>query len=88
MIDSRKIEELLERLSRVIPVAEQLSEDLRKNFRTVLNSSLARMNLMTREEFDVQSRVLARTRARLEAMEKDLARIEAQLGQEPKGSHR
>ncbi|MGI0025372.1 MAG: accessory factor UbiK family protein, partial [Nitrososphaera sp.] len=49
MIDSHKIEELTERLSRVFPAGEQLREDLRKNFRSALNACLARMDLVTRE---------------------------------------
>ncbi|MGH8656913.1 MAG: accessory factor UbiK family protein [Gammaproteobacteria bacterium] len=81
MIDSHKIEELTERLSRVFPAGEQLREDLRKNFRSALNACLARMDLVTREEFDVQSRVLARTRIRLEAAEKEIERLEAQFKQ-------
>ncbi len=81
MLDSHKIEELTERLSRVFPAGEQLREDLRKNFRSALNACLARMDLVTREEFDVQSRVLARTRLRLEAAEKEIERLEAQFKQ-------
>ncbi|MGH8651602.1 MAG: accessory factor UbiK family protein [Gammaproteobacteria bacterium] len=79
MIDSPKIDDLTERLSRIFPAGEQLREDLRKNFRAVLNACLARMDLVTREEFDVQSRVLARTRVRLEATEKEIERLEAQF---------
>ncbi len=81
MIDSHKIEHLTERLSRVLPAGEQLREDLRKNFRSALNACLARMDLVTREEFDVQSRVLARARIRLEAAEKEIERLEAQFKQ-------
>ncbi len=86
MIDNHKIEELTERLSRVLPAGEQLREDLRKNFRSALNACLARMDLVTREEFDVQSRVLARTRIRLEAAEKEIERLEAQFKQGKNGS--
>ncbi len=81
MIDSPKIEDLSERLSRVLPAGEQFRDDLRKNFRAALNACLARMDLVTREEFDVQSRVLARTRIRLEAAEKEIERLEAEFKQ-------
>jgi len=85
MIDSPKLDDLTERWSQVLPAGEQLREDLRKNFRSALNACLARMDLVTREEFDVQSRVLARTRIRLEAAEKEIERLEAQFKQGKNG---
>jgi len=72
---------ITERWSQVFPAGEELREDLRKNFRSALNACLARMDLVTREEFDIQSRVLARTRIRLEAAEKEIERLEAQFKQ-------
>ncbi len=50
--------------------------DLDKHFRELLKSTLAKLNLVTREEFDVQTRVLAKTRAKLEELEKQIAEIE------------
>lgn len=55
-----------------------LQEDLEKNLRAALNSAFVRMDLVTREEFDVQARLLARTRMRLEKLEKQVARLEGQ----------
>ena len=54
-----------------------VKEDLEKNFRSVVRSGLGRMDLVTREEFDVQAAVLARTRERLEALERELERLES-----------
>jgi BMFP domain-containing protein YqiC len=54
-----------------------MREDLEKNFRTILKSGLGRLDLVTREEFEVQEAVLRRTRAKLEALEARLASLEA-----------
>lgn len=57
-----------------------LHKDLEKNLRVALDSALRKMNLITREEFDVQTAVLERTRARLEVLEAKVAAFEeAQL---------
>jgi BMFP domain-containing protein YqiC len=50
-----------------------------KNFRAVLHSAFTRLDLVSREEFEVQSSVLARTREKLEQLEKLVAQLEAQL---------
>jgi hypothetical protein len=54
-----------------------LHHDLEKNLRVALDSGLRKMNLVTREEFEVQSAVLERTRTRLEALEAKVAALEA-----------
>lgn len=53
------------------------AKDIEKNVKAMLGQSLAKLNLVTREEFDLQSQVLARTRAKLEALEERLAKLEA-----------
>ncbi len=71
-------EQITKRLSALLPPAgEQLKDDLKKNFLTALNAALGRMNLVTREEFDVQQAVLQRTRQKLEVLEKQIAELEA-----------
>ena len=55
---------------------EAMSDDLERNFRSVLRSGLARLDLVTREEFEVQEALLARTRQKLEALEQRLAELE------------
>jgi ubiquinone biosynthesis accessory factor UbiK len=51
--------------------------DLQKNMKALLSQQFAQLDLVTREEFDTQAQVLARTRAKLEALEKRLAELEA-----------
>ena len=54
---------------------QQVQQDLESNIKALLQSSLSKMNLVTREEFDVQSALLARTREKLDQLEKQLAEI-------------
>ncbi len=58
-------------------LADTPAEDLRKNLKALLNQQFARLDLVTREEFDTQSQVLARTRAKLDALEARVAELEA-----------
>jgi len=60
-----------------------LHQDLEQNLRVALSSALQHLDLVTREEFDVQKAVLARTRARLEALEMQVAALEAQRRSQP-----
>jgi ubiquinone biosynthesis accessory factor UbiK len=77
MLNRPRIEDIAQKLAGLLPTgAHELSEELQKNFRALLTSSLAKLDLVTREEFDVQAAVLARTRARLDALEKQLAQLE------------
>lgn len=54
----------------------ELGQDVQRNFKSLLQSGLARMDLVTREEFEVQRAVLERTREKLESLEQRLAEIE------------
>ena len=64
------LEELSKRISSLIPVdVKHMQDDIENNIRQLLQTSLAKMNLVTREEFDVQSAVLQRTREKLEQLE-------------------
>ena len=57
-----------------------MQQDLETNFRAVLRSSLGKLDLVTRDEFDTQSKVLERTRARLEALEDKVKELESLAG--------
>lgn len=71
------IDKLVQALTEVVPQGlRSVSDDLDKNFRTVLKSGLSKLDLVTREEFEVQEAVLARTRQNLDAMEARLAGLE------------
>jgi len=76
--DPRLIDDLARRLAGSVPESMvALRRDLEQNFKGVLQGQLARLELVTREEFDVQAAVLKRTRAKLGALEKRLAELEA-----------
>lgn len=71
------IDELARRLADSLPGGlKALQADAEQNFRAVLQAGLSRLDLVTREEFDVQSAVLRRTREKLEALEARLAKLE------------
>jgi ubiquinone biosynthesis accessory factor UbiK len=75
--DPRLIDDLARRLAGSVPESvSALRRDLEQNFKGVLSGGLAKLDLVTREEFDVQTAVLKRTRARLAALEKRLAELE------------
>jgi ubiquinone biosynthesis accessory factor UbiK len=80
MLDPKHFDELVQRLSSAMPKGFQmLQEDINRNLRASLESGLSRLDLVTREEFDVQSAVLARTRQKLSALESQVAALEAAL---------
>jgi BMFP domain-containing protein YqiC len=61
------------------------AKDIEKNVRSMMTQGFARLDLVTREEFDVQSQVLARTRARLEELEARVVELERRAGGTPTG---
>jgi len=72
------IDELARRLAESVPQGlRSVKDDLENNFRSVLSSGLSKLDLVTREEFEVQEAVLARTRQKLEALEERLQSMEA-----------
>jgi BMFP domain-containing protein YqiC len=74
------LDELARQLAESVPQnLKVLGQDLERNFKTLLQSGIERMELVSREEFDVQRAVLERTRAKLEAMEGRLAELEKAL---------
>ena len=76
------LDELLSRISAALPDGLQdLKNDTGKNLHAALRAALGKMNLVTREEFDIQQAVLARTRAKLDALEEKVAEWEKQQGE-------
>ena len=79
MIDLAQLDELARRLSSLVPpglrghVSEETREELQQNFKSVLQAGLGKLDLVTREEFDVQRAVLLRTREKLDALERAVA---------------
>lgn len=77
MFDLKNVEAAAERIAALLPDdARVLREEFKSGVKPLIESMLARMDIVTREEFDAQSRVLAATRARLEALEAALAELE------------
>ncbi len=80
MIDLSQIDELARRLSGLVPPALREGRDeMQDNFKAALQAGLARLDLVTREEFDVQRAVLARTRTQLDELRTLVEQLEAQL---------
>lgn len=71
------VESIARKLADAVPEGlRSIREDLEKNFRSVLRSSLSKLDLVTREEFEVQEAVLAKTRDKLEALEARLKELD------------
>ena len=80
MAERTRIEELAERLAQALPPGfKGLRTELEDNFRAILRANLDRFDLVSRERFDAQAEVLARTQAQLEALEQRLAALEKKL---------
>lgn len=80
MIDPKILDDLAKRLADAVPSGiRDLQRDLEKNFRAVLQGAFAKLDLVTREEFDVQTAVLNRTRTKLDALEQQVADMEKLL---------
>ncbi len=77
------LDDFARRLADTIPEnLRGLGEDLQRNLKSTLRSGLERMGLVTREEFDVQQHLLARTREKLEALEQRVATLEGRVFEE------
>ncbi len=79
-IDSRFIDETVRRIAESMPPgARRLQEDIEKNVKAALSAALARLDLVGREEFEVQKGVLQRSRERIEALERRIEALESRL---------
>jgi len=77
MIDTQNLNDLADKLSSVMPESlKTLKSDVKSNIRTILETSLKQMNLVSREEFDVQTALLARTLDKLEKLEQQVEELE------------
>jgi BMFP domain-containing protein YqiC len=76
-MSDNSIEDLARKLAEAVPEGlRSVGKELEENFRSVLQSGLGKLDLVTREEFEVQEAVLARTREKLEALEARLKEFE------------
>ena len=77
MFDPKAIDDIASRLAGAIPPGlNNLKEDLEKTFQAILQGALGKLDLVTREEFEVQKLVLAKTRSKLEDLEKRVSEME------------
>lgn len=77
MLNPKFIDELTRKIVDTLPEGiVQLQSDIRKNIRAAVAAAFERMDLVTRQEFDVQVGVLARTREKLSALEEKVAKLE------------
>lgn len=82
MFKPEKLEEVMSQVGKLLPKdLHQARQDIEKNMKSALNASLARMDIVTREEFDIQAELLARTRALLQEAEARISKLEEALDQ-------
>lgn len=84
MLNTGKLDELAQRIGKMIEASP--AKDIEKNVKTMLQSGLARLDLVPRDEFTVQAQLLVRTREKLEALEARVAELEARSAQSRTGS--
>ena len=76
-MSNESIENIARKLAEAVPEGlRSVRDDLESNFRSVLRTSLTKLDLVTREEFEVQEAVLAKTRQKLEALEVKVKALE------------
>ena len=79
MLDPKKLEEIARQIADSVPPGvKHMAEEAEGKIKQVLQAQLSKLDLVTREEFDIQTQVLIRTREKLEAMESRIAALEAQ----------
>lgn len=81
MLNSRTLDEIAARIGKALEGSP--AKDIEKNVKAMLTSGLARLDLVTRQEFDVQAEVLRRTRDKLERLEALVAELEAKMPPPP-----
>ncbi len=82
MINAKKIEEIAKQVTDAIPPSlKNIANDFEDKTKTVIQRKLAQLDVVTREEFDVQTQVLIKTRSKLSELENKLADLEAKLAE-------
>ena len=80
MFDPKALDDIASRLANAVPPGlNNLKDDMEKNFRAILQTALGKLDLVTREEFEVQKAVLSKTRTKLEALEKRVQELEQKI---------
>jgi len=85
MFDPKQFDELAKKLFATLPTSLQnIEKDIQQKFKEVLQAAFANLDLITREEFDVQSKVLARTREKLDQIQKQVDELLSQQNDKQK----
>ena len=79
MIDKRFFEEISQQISKILPQAEAAGDDMKRSVSSALQKGFARMDLLTREEFEAQLAALARAEEKIDALETQVAQLENQV---------
>ena len=88
MIDLNTIDDLARRLSSLVPPGlREGREEMQQNFKSVLQTGLSKLDLVTREEFEEQRAVLLRTREKLDELQRTVAELEIQLDRSDTPQH-
>lgn len=86
MFDSKKLEQVAKQIQDAMPQpVKELGNDVEQKVRQVIQAQLGKLNVVNREEFDVQTQVLLRTRQKLTELEKKMAELEKKLADRSKG---
>lgn len=89
MIDPKTFDDLAKLFTEAVPPGlRQFQTDMEKNARAALQAALGQLDVVPREEFEVQRSVLERTRAKVDALEKQVADLESRLGKRRKGTEK
>jgi BMFP domain-containing protein YqiC len=80
VIDPKILDNLANRLAATLPPGiKEIKQDAEKNFRAILQGAFTKLNLVTREEFDVQTAVLNRANAKVQELERQVREMEARM---------
>ena len=76
MIDATKIDDLVRKLTATLPPGlKEFEQEARSQFKTILESGISKMDLVSREEFDIQVKVLAKTREKIDLLEEQMQEL-------------
>lgn len=81
MVDNQFFEDLSRQITKLISQSGAVGEDLRKTVNSTLQKGFARLDLLTREEFDAQSAILSRAEERMVQLEREVSRLEQQIAE-------
>ncbi len=77
MSNTQNIEDMVRKLTEALPAGiKDLEAEAKKHFKTVLESGMTKMDMVNREEFEIQKKVLAKTREKVDDLEERLSKLE------------